>query len=103
MSDVVQEDVHQLVAGLAGQELDPPLLAAFHRLAGYSIITPDIVLLPGRSVSSQDEVSRCPGARPAPPPAHPSSSPDSPVPDSARSPGSLHRSNVNGLLTKGGI
>ena len=72
MSDVVQEDVHQLVAGLAGKELAPPLLAALHRLAGYSIITLDIVLLQGRSVcvSNQDEVSRFPGARQAPPPVN---------------------------------
>ena len=30
MGDVIQEDVHKLVAGLALQQLGPPLLPALH-------------------------------------------------------------------------
>ena len=30
MGDVIQEDVHQLVAGLALQELGPPLLPSLY-------------------------------------------------------------------------
>ena len=33
MSDVIQEDVHQLIAGLAPQQLGPPLLPALHHRA----------------------------------------------------------------------
>ena len=33
MGDVIQEDVHQLVAGLALQQLGPPLLPALHHSA----------------------------------------------------------------------
>lgn len=40
MGDVIQEDVHQLVAGLALQQLGPPLLPALHHRAAPPPVRP---------------------------------------------------------------